>query len=130
MTEVKAHPNKLSEIDNYYVRQQAKQLVSEHSQLNRSKNREGGLNLARKGIDMDDLNNMIDAEMKVSSVKKKSWKGMDMNIKWDKLSDYFATKGGIISLIDMERVKMSLQSGRLTGVEYNVKTGLVTHVII
>lgn len=114
-----------ADIENYYVRKQVRQLVSDHAQMNREKKIDGRqLYLIRQGVKSEgEMIEMIDKEMAAAKTKTKSWKQLDTYLKWNAISSYLSEKN--VNAAAFEKYKKALQVGKLTDIQYDAKRQVV-----
>lgn len=111
----------VSKIDDHYVRCQARQLIVDHAQMQKRGNDEQKLQKLRlsRHVNSEDMNARIDEDASLSSVKKgKSWKQMDMYLKWNSIMSYLTDK----KCVDIAPFKEALQEGLLDNVIYDSKS--------
>lgn len=124
------HP--ANNIDNYYVRQQARKLISDHGQMMRNKGSTAGtsLNLARGGHmykSETDMTRIIDADMVASQTKRsRSWKQMDTYLKWQAIVVFMNETG--VHTNRHEHFKGLFQAGEITGIAFDPKTQKITNI--
>ena len=89
--------------------------------MNREKNVDNRpLHLIRLGVKTEyEMNDMIDKEMVVAKAKTKSWKQLDMYLKWQTIMSYLTDSG--IHLSGFERFKNAFKNGKMTNIEYDAK---------
>lgn len=121
-----------SDIDNYYVRQQARKLISDHVQMSIAVKKKDPtpLVLNRGGNKFSENEGstfceMIDADIAKSKTKCKTWKQLDMYLKWKAIMSYL-----IVNELtnEEEYVKLVFQTGKLSEIVFDAKLQTITKI--
>lgn len=112
-------PGIVETVDNYYVRKQLRQLMSDHAEMNRAKKVEHRpLVFSRNNVSSEsEINDVIDKDLDCSKVKKlKSWKQMDTYLKWNAILTYLKEK-----VVDVSEFNIAFHDGSMKDIEYDPK---------